>query len=134
MSDPDFLTRDDLLALHADRIDRYGGAWRLRDAAGLSSALGMPSATFGGAFLHPTLPEMAAAYLFHVSQAHGFIDGKKRVALAAALAFLALNGYQLDADPEDLYAVCIAVAAGDASKADASVFFAKHVRPLAGRP
>jgi death-on-curing protein len=134
VKDPDFLTLDDLLALHADRVERYGGSPGLRDAAGLSAALGMPSATFGGAFLHPTLPEMAAAYLFHISQAHGFIDGNKRAALAAALAFLALNGYELDADPDDLYELCMAVAAGGASKADASVFFAKRVRAPTSRP
>ena len=99
MTDPDFLTFDDVLALHADRIEKYGGSLGLRDAGGLSSALGMASATFGGAFLHPTLAEMAAAYLFHISQAHAFVDGNKRVALAAALAFLALNGHQLVAEP-----------------------------------
>jgi death-on-curing protein len=133
VSDPDFLTLDDLLALHADRVEQYGGALGVRDMAGLSAALGMPAATFGGQFLHPTLPEMAAAYLFHVSQAHGFVDGNKRAALAAALAFLSLNGYELSADPEDLYELCMAVAAGKASKAEASVFFGKHVRPLDDR-
>ncbi len=133
MKDPDFLTLDDLLALHADRIERYGGPLGVRDVAGLSSALGMPSATFGGAFLHPTLPEMAAAYLFHVSQAHGFVDGNKRAALAAALAFLSLNGYELEADPDELYELCIAVAAGNASKSDASVFFARYLRELGDR-
>ncbi|MFL5305160.1 MAG: type II toxin-antitoxin system death-on-curing family toxin [Polyangia bacterium] len=129
MTDPDFLTFDDVLALHADRIERYGGSLGLRDAGGLSSALGMASATFGGAFLHPTLAEMAAAYLFHVSQAHAFVDGKKRVALAAALAFLALNGHQLIAEPDALYEMCIGVAAGESSKADAAVFIARHLRP-----
>ena len=44
-------------------------------------------------FLPPTHAEMAAAYLFHISQAHAFVDGNKRVAPAAALAFLYLNGY-----------------------------------------
>jgi death-on-curing protein len=130
VKEPDFLTLDDLLALHADRVAHYGGSLGVRDAAALSAALGMPSATFGGSFLHPTLPEMAAAYLFHVSQAHGFVDGNKRAALAAALAFLALNGYELQADPDDLYDLCIGVAAGTASKAEASVFFAGHVRAL----
>lgn len=129
MTDHDFLTLDDLLALHAERVERYGGSLGLRDAAGLSSALGVPSATFGGAFLHPTLPEMAAAHLFHVSRARGFVDGNKR----AALAFLLLNGYELEAQPDDLYRLCMAVASGDASKADASVLFAKHVRALSGR-
>jgi death-on-curing protein len=125
---PDFLTLDDLLALHADRVDRYGGALGVRDIGALRSALGMPSATFERAFLHPTLPEMAAAYLFHVSQAHGFVDGNKRAALAAALAFLWLNGHELRADPDPLYELCLGVAAATASKAEASVFFAKHVR------
>jgi death-on-curing protein len=125
---PDFLTLDDLLALHADRVDRYGGALGVRDMGALRSALGMPSATFERAFLHPTLPEMAAAYLFHVSQAHGFVDGNKRAALASALAFLWLNGRELLAEPDQLYDLCLAVAAGTATKADASVFFARHVR------
>lgn len=132
MKEPDFLTLDDLLALHADRVAQYGGTLGVRGAAGLSTALGVPSATFGGSFLHPTLPEMAAAYLFHVSQAHGFLDGNKRAALAAAIAFLALNGYELEAAPDDLYELCLGVAEGKASKAEASVFFAKHVRELQG--
>jgi death-on-curing protein len=134
VKDPDFLTLDDLLALHADRVEQYGGALGVRDMAGLSAALGVPSATLGGAFLHPTLPEMAAAYLFHVSQAHGFVDGNKRAALAAALAFLALNGHELAADPDDLYGLCIDIAAGKSSKAEASVFFAKHIHPLDDHP
>jgi death-on-curing protein len=132
VSDPEFLTFDDVLALHADRIDKYGGSLGLRDAGGLSSAIGMASATFGGAFLHPTLAEMAAAYLFHVSQVHAFVDGKKRVALAAALAFLALNGHEIIADPDALYDICIRVAAGEASKAAAAVFIERHLRSMAG--
>ena len=96
----------------------------------------MPSATFGGAFLHPTLPEMAAAYLFHISQAHGFVDGNKRAALAAALAFLSINGYELDAAPDDLYGLCIAVAAGDAEQSGRLGVFRQarsgaHPAPLA---
>jgi death-on-curing protein len=131
VTDPEFLTIDDVLALHADRVDKYGGSMGLRDAGSLSSAIGMVSATFGGAFLHPTLAEMAAAHLFHVSQAHAFVDGNKRVALATALAFLALNGQELHADPDALYDICIRVAAGEASKSDAAVFIERHLRPLA---
>ncbi|HXJ22697.1 MAG TPA: type II toxin-antitoxin system death-on-curing family toxin [Polyangia bacterium] len=130
MTDPAFLTIDDVLALHADRIEKYGGSLGLRDAGGLSSALGMASATFGGAFLHPTLAEMAAAYLFHISQAHAFVDGNKRVALAAALAFLWLNDRELHADPDVLYDICIRVAAGEASKADAAVFIERHLSAI----
>jgi hypothetical protein len=34
--------------------------------ASLESALAMPEAAFAGQLLHPTLPEQAAAYLFHL--------------------------------------------------------------------
>jgi death on curing protein len=131
VNEPDFLTIDDVLTLHADCIERYGGTLGLRDAGRLSSAVGMPSATFGGTFLHPTLAEMAAAYLFHVSEAHAFVDGNKRAALAATLAFLSLNGQEIVAEPDDLYDVCLGVKTGAASKSDAAVFIEKHLKPLA---
>lgn len=72
MRDPAFLTLDEVLALHADQIERYGGSGGLRDLGLLESAVAAPRATFGGALLHPTLPEMAAAYLFHLVQNHPF--------------------------------------------------------------
>lgn len=130
MIDPEFLTLDDVLALHADRIDRYGGSSGLRDLGRLQSALGMPSATFDGQFLHATLAEMAAAYLFHVSQAHAFIDGNKRVAPATALAFWEISDHELIADPDDLYDHVMGVASGTTTKADVAVFFAEHLRAL----
>lgn len=52
----------------------------------------MPRATFDGELLHATLWEAAASYLFHLARNHPFLDGNKRVALAAALVFLGLNG------------------------------------------
>ena len=88
MARPRFLTLDEALLVHADQVRRYGGSHGLRDLALLSSALAMPTASFGGAYLHPSLAEMAAAYLFHIAQNHPFLDGNKRAALATALAFL----------------------------------------------
>lgn len=130
MTDPEFLTLDDVLAIHADRINRYGGSLGVRDMGALQSALGVPSATFGGEFLHPTLAEMAAAYLFHLSQAHPFIDGNKRAGLAAALAFLELNDHELIAGEDELFELCMAVAAGRASKAEVAVFIASNLHSL----
>jgi death-on-curing protein len=128
--EPEFLTLDDVLALHADRLATYGGSRGLRDLGGLQSALGMPSATFDGRLLHATLAEMAAAYLFHVCQAHAFVDGNKRIGLAAALAFVEINDHELVADPDELFDVVVGVASGQRTKADVAVFFAKHLRRL----
>ncbi|MBI2467663.1 MAG: type II toxin-antitoxin system death-on-curing family toxin [Candidatus Rokubacteria bacterium] len=127
-----FLTLDEVLALHADQIERYGGRPGIRDIGLLQSALGAPRATFGGRFLHGSLHEMAAAYLFHVVRDHPFVDGNKRVGLAALLAFLGLNSRWLDADPEELEDLVRTVATGKTTKAEVAVFVQRHVRPRRG--
>jgi death-on-curing protein len=83
----------------------------------------MPAATFDGQLLHGSLAEQAAAYLFHLANNHPFVDGNKRIALMAALAFLGLNDHRLEAEPDALFELVIGVAAGDHSKADVAVFF-----------
>ena len=131
MREPKFLTLDEVLALHADQVERYGGALGVRDVGLLESAVAAPQATFGGSFLHPTLEEMAGAYLFHLVQNHPFVDGNKRVGLAAAIAFLGLNDLWLEATEDELVDLTVQVASGKASKADAAVFIRKHAGPLA---
>ena len=62
MTDPLFLTLDEVLGIHADQIRRYGGRPGLRDLGLLRSALALPETTFDGEFLHPSLFEMAATF------------------------------------------------------------------------
>ena len=119
-----FLSLDEVLAIHADQIRRYGGSHGVRDMALLSSALAMPRATFGGTYLHGSPAEMAAAYLFHIAQNHPFADGNKRAALASALAFLWLNDYRLEADDDALTGLVYGIAEGRLGKPDAAVFLA----------
>ena len=113
---PEFLDVDDILELHALQLERYGGGAGLRDAGLLDSAVAQPRATFGGAFVHVDLFEMAAAYLFHVVRNHPFVDGNKRTGLLAALVFLDLNGLTIDQGTNDLYELTLGVAAGTVSK------------------
>lgn len=75
MSSPEFLRLDDLLEIHRDQIERYGGVLGARDIGLLQSAIAQPCATFAGNYLHADLFEMAAAYLFHIARNHPFIDG-----------------------------------------------------------
>lgn len=126
--DPVFLALEEVLAIHEDRIRRYGGTFGVRDVGLLQSAIGTVEATFEGAYLHETLFEMAAAYLFHIARNHPFLDGNKRTALACALAFLRLNDIRIEARPNALYDFVIGVAAGKLTKADAAVFFQNHAR------
>ena len=129
MSKPIFLALDEILALHADQIRRYGGRAGVRDLELLKSALGMPEASYGGAYLHPSAVEMAAAYLFHIVRNHPFVDGNKRVGLIAALVFLGLNHLTLDADVDALFDLVLGVAAGTVAKAEVAVFLQEHARP-----
>jgi death on curing protein len=123
VSDPAFLTLDEVLGIHADQVRWYGGASGLRDLDLLRSAIAMPETTFDGEFLHPSVFEMAAAYLFHLARNHPFVDGNKRTVFMCALVFLGLNGERLEADPDAIYALVDGIARGNVDKAEASVFF-----------
>jgi death-on-curing protein len=125
---PEFLTLDEVLALHDDQLRRYGGRPGLRDISLLSSAIAMPAATYRGEFLHQGLHEMAAAYLFHICRNHAFVDGNKRASLAAALTFLRLNGRRVRATEDQLTDLVTGVAAGRTGKPEVAVFLKHHIR------
>jgi death-on-curing protein len=110
--DPVFLSLDEILEIHEQQIERYGGSAGLRDPAGLESAVATPQATFGGEFLHTSIPAMAAAYLFHLCQNHAFIDGNKRVGANAAITFLLMNGWDATFSEEELVDLVLSVASG----------------------
>ena len=61
MTDPLFLSLEEVLELHADQLRLFGGTAGIRDKGALESAIAVPFATFGGEFLHTCLFEMAAA-------------------------------------------------------------------------
>ncbi len=125
MTEPVFLTLERTLALHAMQLERWGGLDGVRDMGLLESALAMPSASFGGEYLHGTLFEMAAAYLFHLAKNHPFLDGNKRTATLAAIVFLEINGVEVEADDDAMFDIVLRVANSQASKADLAVFFEK---------
>jgi death-on-curing protein len=129
---PNFLSLAEILEIHRDQINRYGGDPGIRDLGLLQSALAMPAAGFGGRFVHGDLYEMAAAYLFHIVQNHPFVDGNKRTGVVAALVFLALNGVTIEAVENVFEKVVWAVARGEADKATVAEFFREQGRVKEG--
>ena len=123
---PVFLGVDEVLEIHRDQIERYGGAPGIRDIGLLQSAMAMPAAGLGGRYVHEDLFEMAAAYLFHIVQDHPFVDGNKRTGTVAALVFLAMNGFALDADEQDFEELVRAVAGSEADEAAVAAFFREN--------
>lgn len=124
-----YLTLDEVLVLHDDQLMQYGGRPGIRDLGLLKSALAMPQAGYSGTLLHPTLAEQAAAYLFHISENQPFVDGNKRVGVAAAFMFLWFNGFELTIPDRELYDMAMAISLKQATKADAAVLIARHLHP-----
>ena len=126
--EPAFLNLEEVLQIHTDQIERYGGSRGIRDLTLLESAVAAPQAGFGGQYLHSDLFEMAGTYLFHIVQNHPFVDGNKRVGAAAALVFLKLNGIDLRISNPALVRLVLNVARGKIGKATVAEFFRKNIR------
>ena len=89
-----YLTLAEVVAMHADLIERYGGTPGLRDPGLLDAALYRPQSGY-----YQDIVEEAAALWESLDQNHPFIDGNKRAAFAAAHAFLFVNGLTVVAEP-----------------------------------
>jgi death-on-curing protein len=95
----DYLTVVEVLAIHADQVERYGGSHGIRDAGLLEAALFRPQTGY-----YADLVEEAAALWESLAQNHPFVDGNKRTAFAATYTFLATNGLTLEASADATYA------------------------------
>lgn len=94
----DYLTMADILAIHADQIERYGGSAGIRDPGLLEAALYRPQTGY-----YADLIEEAAALWESLAQNHPFIDGNKRTAFAATYTLLTINGVHLTAGANETY-------------------------------
>ena len=125
-----YLSVEIALEIHRRVIEEFGGDPGLRDRGMLESAVAMPQSTFGGEDLHAGLAEKAAAYHFHLCANHPFVDGNKRVAVAAAELFLLINGRELTASDDEVENLTLDVAVGRLSKEQVIEFFARFAKEL----
>lgn len=95
----DYLTVIEVLVIHADQIERYGGEAGVRDRGLLEAALYRPQTGY-----YADLIEEAAALWESLAQNHPFIDGNKRTAFAVTYTFLAINGQRITAEADSTYA------------------------------
>jgi death-on-curing protein len=96
--------------LNNDKI--LSGRQKVRDLALLEAAVARPASSAFGQDAYPTLAEKAAALFHSVARNHPFTDGNKRTATIAALFMLAINGAQVDWEPEEALAAILAAAEG----------------------
>lgn len=110
-----FLTLPELLHI-AQRT--LGPDYAVRDHGLLEAALARPQATAFGKDAYPDLDAKAAALLHSIARNHALIDGNKRLALAAIIAFYGLNGRRLTLTNDAAYDLVISVAAGQLDAVD----------------
>jgi death-on-curing protein len=108
MSEPTFLTLEQVEDLHRRALEQHGGQDGVRDPWALESAVIHPRNVFY--YAQGDLFDVAAAYAFHLAESQAFLDGNKRTGIAVALVFLRLNGVTVPRATEELYAAMIAIA------------------------
>ncbi len=95
-------TVEEVIAVHAQLIARFGGALGIRDRGALESALARPRSGY-----FTDLVQEAAALWESLSQNHPFVDGNKRVAVTTMAAFLRVNGYRLEFDDMEAFSFLV---------------------------
>jgi death-on-curing protein len=112
MTEPEWLLIEAVRAVHQASIAAHGGVPELRDLGLLESALARPVNKFAYDD-DATIPDLAAAYAFGLARNHPFVDGNKRIAIAAAAMSLDVNGYDFHPDKADLLSRALNLAAGE---------------------
>lgn len=104
------LTKNQILLLHKNLIQKFGGVAGIRDKNLFDSAVETPFQTFGGQDLYPTLIEKAARLCYGLVKNHPFFDGNKRIGAHSMEIFLKLNNFNLNCTDEELIKMILGVA------------------------
>jgi death on curing protein len=118
-----FVDKESVLEIQAQLIERYGGIHGLRDEGALESAL--MAAENRAYYENAPVEILAATYAYHLSQAHAFLDGNKRIAAAVAGVFLRLNGVWLNASQDEVIQLFLDIAASNLTREDVERKFAE---------
>jgi death on curing protein len=89
------LSREDLVEIHRQQVEQFGGQHGVRDWQALDGAIYEAS-------LETSAPGQAAALLTEIIAGHPFHAANKRCAANAALVTLLLNGQEPACTPEQL--------------------------------
>jgi death-on-curing protein len=97
-----YLSPDEVLAIHEEMINIFGGSHGIKDFGLLYSAIYRPQASFAGEDFYPSVFEKGAALVHSLLLNHPFIDGNKRTAYTSVARYLYMNGYLLEASSSQI--------------------------------
>lgn len=129
MIDPKWVTRQLVEYIHEGVIEIGGGAYGLRDAALLESALARPQNL--QAYGETDIFELAASYAEGIARNHAFVDGNKRTAFFVASDFLVQNGYELRSAVNQEHAdMMVELGQGNITREEAAEHLRKHSKAV----
>jgi death-on-curing protein len=120
-----FPSKDEVLRILRRLIDEFGGSHGLLNEGSLDSAL--QAAANRRHYENADLAVCAATYAYHLTMAHAFVDGNKRIGAAVSEVFLILNGARLSATNDQVVDQFLKIAAGEGSRNDVEAWFRQFV-------
>ncbi len=105
-----YLSIEEILRLHFQVIEDYGGSHGVRDEGRLKSVEQAPQQEIFGTEQYASLCEKAAVYIRNIIGDHPFSDGNKRTGITVAGVFLIRNGVHLTATSKDFEDFAVSVA------------------------
>jgi death on curing protein len=126
VTEPRWLTLEQVLVIHERQLQRFGGASGVRDRGALEAALARPINKW--MYENAGLIELAAAYAFGIARNHPFVDGNKRVAFLTMGAFLRFNGIDFSPPQEAVTAAIFELAAGNIDEEGLARWIGDNIR------
>lgn len=125
-----FLTVEQIIVIHNNQIEKYGGSHSIASLPLLESAVMRPQSNFGGSDLYPAVFDKAAVLMHSLILNHAFVDGNKRTGTVSAIIFLELNGYKLIVGNNDLIKAALFVGNKKWNISQISSWLKKHSKKI----
>ena len=122
MTEPVWLSVNDVIRLQQKLIDAYGGSPGIRDMNLIESALARPMQLWAYGDPQPDMAALAASLTHGLAKNHGFVDGNKRIAALGLMVFLRANGYRIETTDEEGESTFVALAAGEIGAEELTVW------------
>lgn len=123
------LKKEQVLSLHKELIDHFGGTYGIRDEALLESALAAPFQYYGNTPAYPSIRKKAARLGYGIIKNHPMVDGNKRLGAHCMLILLAINDIQLYYTQKEFSDLIIWLAAGGLTYEDLLLWILDHDHP-----
>ena len=103
----------------------------IRDEGLLFSALARPAMSAFGKDAYDSLELKAAALMSSLARNHQLFNGNKRTSWVLTVAFLNLNGWDLEMSQDEKFDLILAVATGSIELDELAAVFASHLVEVA---